>query len=262
MKGAIIKIEHLCLRLANQQILDNIYLQVEAGDYISIIGPNGAGKTSLLKCLLRIYSISAGRIFFHGVPLSNFAQKDLAKQISYVPQSNETIFPFTVEEFVMMGRYPFLNPFSSLKATDKKAVQEAMALCDVSHNVNRLMKTLSGGERQVVYIAAALAQGSDILLLDEPTTFLDPNYQSKIYRLLKRLNTELGKTIILVTHDINSAVLQGERVIVLKQGKILFDGDGKKIMDNKLLKNAYDKEFDFTIHPFTGQKIILPEVLA
>jgi iron complex transport system ATP-binding protein len=260
MKQPVIEITKLSLIINNKSILDSVSLQIFEGDYLSIIGPNGAGKTSLLRCLMRIYSRYEGQIQFQGKPLEKISQKNLAKQISYVPQANGRIFPFTVEEFVMMGRYPHLSPFSSFSAADRDAVRHALSITGMEHFADRLMNTLSGGERQIVFIAAALAQGAKIMLLDEPTTFLDPKHEAEIYAILRRLNRELGMTIMSVTHDINSAVLQSDKIMILKQGKVMYSGNAQNIMQSEILEQAYDKSFTLMVHPITGQKIIAPEV--
>ncbi|MBC8181094.1 ABC transporter ATP-binding protein [candidate division KSB1 bacterium] len=260
MRKPVIQINNLSLYISNKKILDNVSFNIYEKDYLSIIGPNGAGKTSLLKCLMRIYSYSEGDVFFRGNPIKKLSQRNLAKQISYVPQSDGRLLPFSVEEFVMMGRYPHLSPFTSFSVEDKKAVKESLELTNINQMANRSLNTLSGGERQTVFIAAALAQGADILLLDEPTTFLDPKHEHDIYRILRKINEELGITIVSVTHDINSAVLQGERIVILKNGAVQFEGEATEIMNKKILASAYNKEFFFLKHPKTGQTIIAPEV--
>lgn len=261
MNQPMIEIKNLSLNIANKSILNSVSLQIFEKDYLSIIGPNGAGKTSLLKCLMRIYSDYEGTIEFQGKPLEKISQKNLAKQISYVPQANGRSFPFTAEEFVMMGRYPHLNPFTSFNAEDRKAVRHALEMTQLNHFADRLMNTLSGGERQIIFIAAALAQGAKTMLLDEPATFLDPKHEAEIYSILRRLNRELGMTIISVTHDINNAVLQSDKIVILKQGEVLYAGKAQDIMQNKILEQAYDKSFTFIAHPITGQRIIVPEVI-
>ena len=260
MNQPIIEIENLSLSIGDKLILDTVSLQIFNGDYLSIIGPNGAGKTCLLKCLMRIYSGYKGVIRFQRKSLEKISQKNLAKQISYVPQANGRIYPFTVEEFVMMGRYPHLNPFTSFNAEDRKAVKDALEITGIGSFSARLMNTLSGGERQIVFIAAALAQGARTILLDEPTTFLDPKHESQIYSILNRLNRELGLTIVSVTHDINSAVLQSDKIVILKLGKAIYQGEAQGIMKDDILEHAYDKSFTLLDHPITGQKIIAPEV--
>jgi len=260
MNQPMIEIKNLSLKIANKPILNSVSLKIFEGDYLSIIGPNGAGKTSLLKCLMRIYSTFEGTIRFQGNSLDKISQKNLAKEISYVPQANGRVFPFTVEEFVMMGRYPHFSPFTSFRVSDKEAVHKSLKLTNMEPFAQRLMNTLSGGERQIAFIAAALAQGARTMLLDEPTTFLDPKHESEIYAILRRLNRELGMTIISVTHDINSAVLQSDKVIILKQGEVIFSGEARNIMQNEILEHAYDKSFTFIAHPITGQTLIAPEV--
>jgi iron complex transport system ATP-binding protein len=262
VKTPVIQINNLFLTISNKKILNDVSFDIYEKNYLSIIGPNGAGKTSLLKCLMRIYSVTEGHIFFRNIPIKNISQRNLAKQISYVPQSDGRSLPFTVEEFVMMGRYPHLSPFTSFNAEDKKAVRESLELTNTIQMADRSLTTLSGGERQTVFIAAALAQGSDILLLDEPTTFLDPKHEQAVYQILRRINKELGITIVSVTHDINSAVLQGERIVILKNGSVQFEGEATKIMSKKILASAYDKDFAFLKHPLTGQTIIAPEAPA
>ncbi len=260
MIKSVIELENLSLKINDKLILDSVALQIFEGDYLSIIGPNGAGKTSLLKCIMGIYSGYEGDIRLRGNLQKKISQKNLAKQISYVSQANGRIFPFTVEEFVMMGRYPHLSPFTSFRIEDRTAVREALAITEIALYADRLMNTLSGGERQIVFIAAALAQGAKIMLLDEPTTFLDPRHESEIYSILQRLNRELGLTIISVTHDINSAVLQSHKIVILKDGRVIFSDEASKIMRNEILEPAYNKTFNFIQHPITGQTIIAPEV--
>jgi len=260
MNQPAIKIENLSYSIADKTILKQIFLELNRGDYLSIIGPNGAGKTTLLRCIMRIYNASEGKIWINGRLLSEINQRELAKQVSYVPQSDGRIFPFTVAEFILMGRYPHLSPFTAIQADDKLAVAQALELTQTTHLANRNLNTLSGGEKQTVFIAAALAQGARILLLDEPTTFLDPRHQSDIYRILKKLNRELKMTIISVTHDINQAALQSNRVVILKAGAIVFSGNSSEIMNNQILQPAYQKKFSFLKHPEQDQLFIIPEV--
>lgn len=260
MKAPLFEIKDLSLSISKNKILSSVTLDIYEGEYLSIIGPNGAGKTTLLKCLMRIITGIQGTVLLEGVPMKKFCQKDIARHISYVPQSDGRFFPFTVEEFVMMARYPYLSPFTSISSQDKTAVHDALSLTNTSWCAERQMDTLSGGEKQAVFIAAALAQGSKILLLDEPTTFLDPKHEADIYKILKRINREFNRTIVSVTHDINSAVLQSDRIAILKNGKIIFCGKSGDVMNNNILKPAYEKSFTFIEHPGTGRLIIVPEV--
>ena len=259
MNNTIITIDNFSFSINNNVILEDVSLKVNEGDYLSIIGPNGAGKTTLLKCLIRIFTGGKGTINLAGKSLNSYTQRELAKLISYVPQSDGRSLDFTVNEFVMMGRYPYFSPFSSVSKEDREAVSEALASTETEHLADRYLNTLSGGERQIVFIAAAIAQGSRIFLLDEPTTFLDPRHQSDIHKILKRVNSEYGITIVSVTHDINNAILLSNHIIVLKEGTVAFSGVPSEVMCNKVLERIYDKTFLFVNHPVTGQPVIIPE---
>jgi iron complex transport system ATP-binding protein len=259
MSESVIEIERFTFSLGWKVILRDISVSVHKSDFLSIIGPNGAGKTTLLKCLTRILSGGSGTITVCGRSLEAYRQKDLAKLVSYVPQLDGRSLPFTVEEFVSLGRYPYLSPFSSLGEEDKKYVQEIMELTSVAEFAGRRMETLSGGERQKVLITAALAQGAQILLLDEPTSFLDYKHQVEINGLLRSLNRSEGKTVVAVTHDINNAVLSSNRVLALKKGETVFMGTTQELMKKSLLESIYETSFLFIEHPGKGLPMIRPE---
>ena len=260
MNSPLIDIRNFSFAIGAKVILDSISLTVSEDEYLSIIGPNGAGKTTLLKCLIRIYTGGKGTITLGGKPLEQYSQKELARIMSYVPQGNGSQLPFTVEEFVMMGRYPYLSPFTSFTRKDRYAVQNALSLTGAVFLSERRLSTLSGGERQTVYIAAALAQSTRILLLDEPTTFLDPKHEADVHAILKTIKREFGTTIISVTHDINSAALQSDRIVILKNGTVAFEGSARDIMKNEVLESVYERPFTFVSHPVSGQLIVVPEV--
>jgi len=175
-----IDVKNIAYDINGKNILRNVSLTVRKGEYVSIVGPNGAGKTTLLKVMAKILPKNSGNVFVNALPLGSYSQKKLAKILSYVPQGAGAMFPFTVLEFVMMGRYPHLSSFTRISSEDKMAVESAMAITETTQFSENLINTLSGGERQKVFIAAALAQGSSMMLLDEPTTFLDPKRQSEI----------------------------------------------------------------------------------
>lgn len=255
----IIEMNHYSFSIGSKPILCDISLKVLEGEYVSIIGPNGAGKTTLLKCVDRIYRGGRGVIKLLGLPLESFSQRELARLISYVPQADERLFPFTAREFVLMGRYPHLSPFSSVRQEDLDEADRVMDLTSTQEFAHRNIRTLSGGERQKVFIAAALAQGARVLLLDEPTTFLDPGHERDVLRILARLNQDEGITVVSVTHDINNAVLSGNRVLALKEGKVVFSGSSEEAMDNRVLNRVFDRDFLLAPHPETGQPIIIPE---
>ena len=259
MKQPLIDIRQFSFSIGEKTVLDSVSLTVFEDEYLSVIGPNGAGKTTLLKCLLRIHAGGSGSITLKGKALDQYSRKALARLMSYVPQGNGSRLPFTVEEFVMMGRYPHLSPFTTFTPDDRKAVRDALRLTGAVELANRRMYTLSGGERQTVFIAAALAQGAPIILLDEPATFLDPRHEAEINGVLKKIRKEAGVTIITVTHNINNAALESDRVVILKNGAVAFMGNARDIMSNDVLGPVYGKPFTFVRHPTTGENVIVPD---
>lgn len=259
MNEPAIQIQDLNLSLAGKGILKNLSLTVEHGEYISIIGPNGAGKTSLVKCISRIYSSWSGTVKIHGKAIKHCPQKELARQLSYVPQAEGRALPFTVFEFVLMGRYPHLSPFTSVTAADKKLVAETLEKAELMPFADRKLHTLSGGERQMVFIAAALAQGARILLLDEPTSFLDYRHQAQVMQLLGRLHRTNDFTIVAVSHDINAAYAQSNRILALKAGECQFIDTPQNVMDSARLEHLYDTPFRIANHPSGNGKMAFME---
>jgi len=262
MSTPALEVRNLSYRINGKDILQNVSFSVEAGAYLSIIGPNGAGKTTLLKCLNRIIAGAEGEILVHGLPLGQYSQAKLATEIGYVPQGGTDDLPFTVFEFVMMGRYPHLSAFTSTTKQDEKAVYLALELAGAEELIERDCATLSGGERQKVLIAAALAQEARILLLDEPTTFLDPRHQCDILRVLARVNRESGVTILSVTHDINAAALSSDEVLALRDGLEVFRGPPRDLMTGAVLHDLFGQKFHTVEHPVTGQRLVLPEEIS
>lgn len=256
----VIEVRGFSFRLEDKQILRDVSFRVAEGEYVSIVGPNGAGKTTLLRCIDRIWRGGTGQIVVAGRPLESYSQKELARRISYVPQADGRVPPFTVEQFVLMGRYPYLSPFSLISREDRQAVREALATTGTDAFADRLLDTLSGGERQTVYIAAALAQGAGVLLLDEPTTFLDYRHQAQVRDLLARLNHESGVTIVAVTHDLNRAVLDSDRIVALREGTVVFCGTPHETMRPDVLEAIYQTTLVLVDHPQTGMPVIVPHV--
>lgn len=259
MEPQALAVDNLTYRIDHKTILDRVSFTVEPGAFLSILGPNGAGKTTLIKCVNRILKHTQGDIRINGRPLHEFSQTELAKRIGYVPQGGADNVPFTVFEFVMLGRYPHLSPFTSPTPNDVAAVELSLQLAGVTELGERTCATLSGGEKQRVLIAAALAQDARILLLDEPTTFLDPHHQQDVLALLTRLNRETGITIIAVTHDINAAALTSTDVLALLAGQVAFHGTPEELMTNDTLTRIFNRSFHFVPHPVSGRGIVVPE---
>lgn len=258
--AGILEARSIKCSIGRKLILDSVSFEIAGGEFISLIGPNGAGKTTLLKCLMKILPFDSGSIRVAGSDLGTLNQKKLASYIAYVPQADSRYLPFTVEEFVMTGRYPHLSPFTACSVEDRAAVREALEVTGTERFAARRMSGLSGGERQLVMIAASLAQGAEIMLLDEPAAFLDPGHERRVMRLLGEINVSNGTTVVMVTHDINRAILSSGRSLVLHDGKVEYFAESRALTSCGVLERVYGREFDYIKHPHTGYDIILPDV--
>ncbi len=256
--GTAIRVRNLQCRLGGRAVLTDISLDIAAGEFVSIIGPNGAGKSTLVKCLNGVLREWGGDVELEGLDVRSGAPREIARRAAYVPQIHSTSMAFPVAEFLMMSRYARRGPFSAPGRTDFEAVDRALELTHTSDLRERSLNTLSGGESQKIYIAAALAQETPILLLDEPITFLDPRYQHEVNLLLKRLNREQGLTVVSVSHDINSAVLSSHRILGLKAGRNVFLDRVEALMQPGQLTAIFDTDFLFVAHPESGQPLVVP----
>jgi iron complex transport system ATP-binding protein len=258
----ILSARNFSFALGGKLLLDRVSFDIVPGNRCAIIGPNGAGKSTLMKSFCRLLPSGQGELTLDGRPIKDYSQKELARRVAYVPQSGGRENPFPVREFVLMGRYPYLSPFSTVQHQDWEAVDQALEWTGMQEFAERRMDTLSGGEQQKVLIAAALAQGSRVLLLDEPCAYLDPHHQDQIHDLLESLHAKSGATLVEVTHDINRAGLWHDHVIGLRNGCVVFDGPAEGLMTRDVLRTIYAKEFRLAPHPQSGQIMALPEVRA
>jgi iron complex transport system ATP-binding protein len=256
-------IESLSFTIGGRTILRDVSARIETGEMWSIIGPNGAGKSTLLKCLMRIHTGWSGRAYLHGRDLHQYAQRELARSVAYVPQpGGDQRFPYTARQFVRMGRYAYAGPFGTAHPGDQAAIDAAMRRAEVLEFSDRTLDTLSGGERQKVFIAAALAQGGDVLLLDEPTAFLDYRHQAEVAEILHSINRESGATILSVTHDVNAAMLTGGQVLALRDGDVAWTGPTEELACEKNLGDIFGASFRFLDDPVTGLRLVAPQGAA
>jgi len=235
-----VKTEQLTCQYASETVLADISFQVRKGEFFIIIGPNGSGKTTLLKTLNSIIRPRHGKIEISGHALETYSRKALARVIAFVPQEVPSDFPFRVREVVLMGRSPHMGMLGLEDEKDQAIAGAAMKFTHVAHLSQRKMSQLSGGERQRVFIARAICQNPQIILLDEPTASLDPGHQIRIMDLMEELKRERKITIIMVSHDINLAAMYGDRLLLLKKGRIVNVGGPEQVLSSESLEAAYD----------------------
>jgi ABC-type cobalamin/Fe3+-siderophores transport system ATPase subunit len=256
---------HPLNREAADWVLDGLAFDVDAGEILGIVGPNGSGKTSLLKLLAKVLGPNAGEISLFGRDLGMMPQGDVARTVAFVPQESPQIFTFTVMETVLMGRYPhhrgakWSAGFGWESDEDVSIAEQAMQSTDLIGLSNRSVMDLSGGERQRCMIARALAQMPHILLLDEPTAFLDLQHQIEICTIVRRLKEERGLTVVLVSHDLNLASQYCDRILMLKAGALYRLGSPDEVIDVDVLRAVYECDVLVDRHPDSGvPRITMP----
>ncbi len=249
-----LELANVCFTYQEEPVLQDISLSAAKGDFLGIIGPNGSGKSTLLKIMARILTAPSGTVSIAAKDIFSYRIQDLAKIVATVPEEILFNFPFTVEELVLMGRAPHLSFLQPLAAVDHAKVKACMEKTSISHLANRRINELSSGERQRVFIAQALAQEPDILLLDEPTAHLDINHQTEIFNVLKNLQQQHGLTIITVTHDLNLAALYCDNLALLKEGRIFSQGIPERVITVENIKDVYHTMVAVNHHP-TADKL-------
>lgn len=220
------------------RVLQDISLEIQEGGLTAIVGPNGAGKSSLLNLMVGLLAEYEGQVLLEGREIRDWPKSELGKAIAFLPQNVRIDFPFTVEQIVLMGRTPHGEKMFETRE-DLEASEQAMVLTDVTHLLGRDFRSLSGGERQRVILASALAQQPRVLLLDEPTTFLDLNHQIAIYELIHQLSRE-GLLVVAITHDLQLASAYSDRVVVLEKGQIAADGPPAESLSPDIIQRIFE----------------------
>ena len=239
----LVTIRGLAWRAAGRRILGPVELAVRRGEFLAVVGPNGAGKTTLLRLVTGLLPPSGGELDWGATPYGRLSRAALARRIAYVPQVRPARVPLNVEQLVLLGRYPHLGRWRlAPRAEDFAAVEDALERVDALHLRRRPLVGLSGGELQTVYVAAALAQGSELLVLDEPTAHLDPRHQREIASLLQRLTGE--RTVITATHELNFASLLADRVLALRDGRALALGPPAEVLRREVLMDLFEAPFE------------------
>jgi iron complex transport system ATP-binding protein len=244
-EGVLLTARELEWRAGERTILGPLDLGVRRGECLAVVGSNGAGKTTLLRLLTGLLRPSGGELRYGDRPYAALSRRELARRIAYVPQIRPSRVPLKVEEVVLLGRYPHLSRLQiAPRAADFAAVEEALTVVGIAGLKGRAVDELSGGERQAVYIAAALAQQSELLVLDEPTLHLDARHQHDLASLLLRLKSGANRTVVLATHDLNLASLLGDRLLALVAGQPLACGPPAEIVKPDLLDCLFQARFE------------------
>jgi len=254
----ILSVKNINFSYGKKKILDDVSFNVEKGDFISILGPNGAGKSTIVNLISGILKDYEGQIEAGGRNLKRLNSKDIAKIMAVVPQYTNPGFSFTVAEMVMMGRNPYISRFGTERKEDYHAVDEAMEKTKILPFANRKFSELSGGEKQRVIIAQALALDSPILLLDEPTSHLDINFQIEFMNLFLDLNKKEEKTIIGIFQDINLAIQNSNKIMLLKEGRIFSSGSVEDSINRENIRNVFGSEVFIGRNPVTDNLYVSP----
>jgi iron complex transport system ATP-binding protein len=229
---------NMSYRIGDRLILDNVSLDIAAGDNIALLGANGAGKSTLMKLLLGLLTPHAGEVLIDGQPMRSMKRRDIARQIAYVPQTHVPSFPFSVAHIVGQGRLPTVGLGHTPSREDRAAVQQALKDLGILHLSERPYTELSGGERQRVLIARAMVHRANVIILDEPVTGLDYGHQLRLLALLKRLAAQ-GISILSSTHRPEHALASANRVVVLHGGRLIADGASHDVIDSALMTRLY-----------------------
>jgi iron complex transport system ATP-binding protein len=230
-------------------------LAFESAKVTAIVGPNGAGKTTFLKCLGAVLPVRKHALFIDGQDIVALKNRERARLICYVPQEHDSAFNYSVSDFVLMGRAAFISPFALPSKEDTGAAGEALEFVGLSRFVDRPISELSSGERRLVLIARALAQKSDVLLMDEPTTFLDPKHETEVLTLVRKLAVERAKTILVTLHSLEMAVQYSDVMVFMKEGRVVASGRSMDVFQEPLLESVYDMKMK--VIDWDGRKIVI-----
>lgn len=253
-------VERVGFSYGAHRVLDEISFKVDAGEMLAILGPNGCGKTTLLKIISGVLRPAKGIISLQEEDLHRVKRRKIAQTIAVVPQELHMPFSFTVAEMVMLGRTPFVRPLRGETAEDRRVVEWAMKLTDTSSLAERSFLELSGGEKQRVILAMALAQEPKVLLLDEPTVHLDLWHQMEMLDLVRQLNAQIGVTVIAVLHDLNFASIYFPRLLFLSGGKMVADGAPADVIRSNNIQSVFHADVEIQMHPVLNvpQVVVVP----
>ncbi|KHT16959.1 Fe(3+) dicitrate ABC transporter ATP-binding protein FecE [Pectobacterium carotovorum] len=244
--------QNLTAGYGNKRILDGLSLSLPAGKITALLGPNGCGKSTLLKCFAKLLTPESGTIQLNGKPLSAFSARQLSRHLALLPQQHLTPEGITVRDMVAYGRSPWLSLWGRLSPDDRQRVQLAMEKTHIVDLADKRLTDLSGGQRQRAFLAMLLAQDTPVVLLDEPTTYLDINHQVELMKLLRELN-QAGKTVVTVLHDLNQASRYCDHLVMLADGRMMAQGSPHEVMKPELLQRVFSIDAEIHAEPVSGQ---------
>ena len=244
-----LKVNNLSFAYGDKNVLSAVNFDVKRGESLGIIGPNASGKTTLLRIMSGVYLSLQGEVLYRGKSLSSFRKKELAKIFAFVEQEGVPPLTFTIEEVVAMGRYPWLKPFSGLSKKDYKIIEHVLLTLDIWDKRKQPVNALSGGERQLVALALAMAQEPKVLFLDEPTTYLDIGHQLSVMQYVRNWQKEKELTVIIVLHDLNLAAKYSDRLLLMNQGTIQKIGAVSDVITEQEIEIVYKTKPIMIQHP-------------
>ncbi|PYE49971.1 iron complex transport system ATP-binding protein [Deinococcus yavapaiensis KR-236] len=253
---------NLGLKYGNRAVFEGLDLSLRGGAVTTIIGANGSGKSTLLRSLSRLLAPDRGAVLLNGADVHRLPSKVVAQQLAILPQGPSAPEGLTVEELAWFGRHPHQGLLGGRTAEDRRLVEWALDQTGMRIFASRPLDSLSGGQRQRAWIAMSLAQGTDVLLLDEPTTYLDLSHQLEVLHLVRRLNEQQGKTIVMVLHDLNQAVRYSDEVVAVLDGRVYAQGDPSDVMTKDLLRDVFGLEAHLLADPDTGRPHVIPYGIA
>ncbi|UNC93077.1 ABC transporter ATP-binding protein [Candidatus Contubernalis alkaliaceticus] len=258
----MILVSNLKIGYDDKIVVNEFGFEISQGEIVSLIGPNGSGKSTVLKVISRLMNKMEGLVHLDGSDIHSLPTKEVAKKLSILSQYNVSPPDFTVEELVGYGRMPHRKWYEQKSKEDEDIIKWAIQQTKLESLADRLINSLSGGEKQRTWIAMALAQKTKVLLLDEPTTYLDISHQIEVMELIVRLNKEFGMTVIMVLHDLNQAVRYSHRLMVIKNGRLVTEGAPIHVLTKEMLRDVYNVEAEIAIDKHMGKPVFFPIGLA
>jgi len=250
--------ERVRLAYGDKVVVDDLDLQLTEGSFTAIVGPNGCGKSTLLRALGRLLRPTGGTVLLDGRAITSTPTREVAKVLGLLPQTPLAPEGLTVADLVARGRHPHQSWLRQWSGDDEAVVTEALTWTDMADLADAPVDALSGGQRQRAWISMALAQGTDLLLLDEPTTYLDLAHQVDVLELVGRLHAELGRTVVVVLHDLNLAARYAERLVAMKDGVLVASGTPAEVLTEQLLADVFELEARVVPDPVTGTPMVVP----